>query len=66
VFFGEFDEEKFPEVSTSPLKVQDRVALVILSAWLIILGVYPKIMTDTVESAVEPVVGLLKHASGLQ
>lgn len=66
VFFGEFDDEKYPEVNTNPLKLQDRVALFLLGSWLIILGVYPKIMTGMVESAVEPVVGLLKHSAGLQ
>ncbi len=66
VFFGDFDEEKFPEVLTSPLKVQDRVAIIMLTSWLIILGVYPQIMSGMVESAVEPVVGLLKHSAGLQ
>ncbi len=66
VFFGEFDDEKFPEVNTNPLKFQDRVALLLLGSWLIILGIYPKIMTGVIESAVEPVVGLLKHSAGLQ
>ncbi|NDJ84684.1 MAG: NADH-quinone oxidoreductase subunit M, partial [Chloroflexi bacterium] len=65
VFFGEFDAEKFPEVDTNPLKIQDRIALYMLSAWLIVLGVYPQIMTGIIESAVEPVVGLLSHSAGL-
>lgn len=66
VFFGDFDEEKYHEVNTKPLRVQDRVALIMLSSWLIILGVYPRIMTGMIESAVDPVVGLLKYGAGLQ
>lgn len=65
VFFGEFDEKKFPEVLTKPLKLQDRVALLLLSTWLIVLGLYPRIMSNKIESAVEPIVGLLKHRAGL-
>ncbi len=57
VFFGEFDEEKFPDIT--PIRIQDRVAIYMLTVWLIVLGVYPKIMSDMIESAVQPVVGLL-------
>ncbi len=57
VFFGEFDEEKFPDIP--PIRIQDRVAIYMLTAWLIVLGVYPKLMSDMIESAVQPVVGLL-------
>lgn len=60
-FFGEFDAEKFPEVPANPINIQDRVAIVLLTFWLILLGVYPQIMSGMVESAVEPVVGLLTH-----
>jgi NADH-quinone oxidoreductase subunit M len=63
-FFGEFDDEKFPEVNTKPLKIQDRAAIFILASWLVIVGVYPQIMSDKVESAVKPIVGLLRHAAG--
>ncbi len=66
VFFGEFDDEKFPEVNTKPLKIQDRAAIFILASWLVIVGVYPTILSTKIESAVEPVVGLLKHTTGLQ
>lgn len=57
VFFGDFDEEKFPDIT--PIRLQDRVAIYMLAVWLIVLGAYPKIMSDMIESAVEPVVGLL-------
>jgi NADH-quinone oxidoreductase subunit M len=61
VFFGEFNEELYPEVDEKPLLIQDRVALFLLSVWLILLGVYPQIMSGKIESAVEPVVGLLAN-----
>ena len=64
VFFGQFDDEKYPEVNTKPLKIQDRAAIFILASWLVIIGVYPQIMSDKVESAVKPIVGLLRHAAG--
>lgn len=62
VFFGEFNEELYHEVNEKPLRIQDRIALVMLGSWLIILGIYPSIMSDKIASAVEPVVGLLSHS----
>jgi NADH-quinone oxidoreductase subunit M len=61
VFFGEFDAEKFPEVVERPILIQDRVALILLAVWFFAIGIYPQLMSDTIESAVEPVVGLLTH-----
>ena len=61
VFFGEFNEELYHEVNEKPLRIQDRLAIVMLASWLIILGIYPSIMSDKIASAVEPVVGLLSH-----
>ena len=61
VFFGEFDAEKYPEVEERPITIQDRAAILILVAWLILLGIYPQIMSDMIESAVEPVAGLLAN-----
>ncbi len=62
VFFGEFNEELYPEVNEKPLRIQDRIALVMLGSWLIILGIYPSIMSDKIASAIEPVVGLLSNS----
>ncbi|PJF44493.1 MAG: NADH-quinone oxidoreductase subunit M [Phototrophicales bacterium] len=62
VFFGEFDAEKYPEVEQRPLLIQDRVALLLLSFWLIIVGVQPQILTNLIENAVIPVADLLKYS----
>ena len=61
VFFGEFDAEKYPEVLTKPLKIQDRVAIIMLASWFFILAIWPTVMSDMIESAVVPVVGLLQN-----
>ncbi len=57
VFFGEFDREKFPEVGDiTPI---ERVALVVLGAPLIILGVMPYVMAPMIETGFYPVLALL-------
>jgi NADH-quinone oxidoreductase subunit M len=60
VFFGDFHEERFPDLP--PIRWQDKAALYMLCFWLILLGIYPKAMSGMVESAVEPIVGLLTHS----
>jgi NADH-quinone oxidoreductase subunit M len=57
VFFGEFNEERFPNVTA--IKIYDKIALVILVFWLVLLGVYPRLMAPMIESAMKPVVSLL-------
>lgn len=57
VFFGTFNEERFPEVT--PITLLDKVALAILLFWLILLGVYPRLMAPMIESGVKPIVSLL-------
>jgi NADH-quinone oxidoreductase subunit M len=57
VFFGEFNEERFPNVTA--LKIYDKIALVFLVFWLVLLGVYPRLMAPMIESAMKPVVTLL-------
>lgn len=61
VFFGEFNEELYPEVNEKPLRIQDRIAIFVLAIWLILLGLYPQLMSDMIESSVEPVFGLLTN-----
>jgi NADH-quinone oxidoreductase subunit M len=65
VFFGEFDAEKYPEVDEKPLRIQDRVAIIMLAFWLIAVGVYPQILTNIIESAVIPVADMLKYSGGI-
>jgi NADH-quinone oxidoreductase subunit M len=62
VFFGKFDDEKFPEVNERPLRWQDRAALLLLSVWLIALGVYPQLMSGKIESTMQPIVNLLTNS----
>jgi len=57
VFFGEFNEERFPHVP--PITVYDKVALTILVFWLVLLGVYPRLMSPMIESGIRPIVSLL-------
>ena len=57
VFFGEFDEERFPEIT--PIKIYDKIAIALLVFWLIALGVYPRLMAPMIESGVKPIVTLL-------
>ena len=57
VFFGEFDEERFPDVT--PITVLDKIALATLLVWLVLLGVYPRLMAPMIESGVKPIVSML-------
>ena len=60
VFFGKMPEEFVDH--THDVSVLDKVALVFLSAILIVLGVYPSIMVPLVESGVNNVLRLLGGA----
>ena len=60
VFFGDLPEEF--EGHVHDVRVLDKVALVFLSAILIIVGVYPSIMAPLVESGVENILRLLGGA----
>ena len=57
VFFGEFNEQRFPDVP--PITVFDKIALGLLVFWLVLLGVYPRLMAPIVESGVRPIVSML-------
>ncbi|NDJ78680.1 MAG: NADH-quinone oxidoreductase subunit M [Chloroflexi bacterium] len=57
VFFGEFNAERFPDVP--PITIFDKVALGMLLFWLVLLGVYPRLMAPMIESGVRPIVSLL-------
>ena len=57
VFFGEFNEQRFPGIVG--ITAIDKTALVLLSASLIILGVYPRIMSTMIEASMRPIVNLL-------
>jgi NADH-quinone oxidoreductase subunit M len=57
VFFGEFNEERFPGIVG--ITAIDKTALVLLSAVLVILGVYPRIMSTMIEASMRPIYNLL-------
>ncbi len=57
VFFGKMPEEFIGHIP--PVTVLDKVALVILSGILILVGVYPAVMAPLVESGVEAVLTLV-------
>jgi NADH-quinone oxidoreductase subunit M len=57
VFFGEFNAERFPDVL--PITIFDKIALGMLVFWLVLLGVYPRLMAPIIESGVTPIVSML-------
>jgi NADH-quinone oxidoreductase subunit M len=57
VFFGAFDEQRFPGITD--VTILDKAALVILSFWLIALGVYPQMMSNMIQAGMQPIVTLL-------
>lgn len=61
VFFGEFDEEKFPDVTD--INVLDRITLLMLGFWLIFIGLSPGVLSDVIESGMEPVAQLLSSGT---
>jgi NADH-quinone oxidoreductase subunit M len=60
VFFGKIPDEFKGHLHD--VRALDKLALVVLSAVLIIIGVYPKIMVPIVQSGVENVLRLLGGA----
>jgi NADH-quinone oxidoreductase subunit M len=57
VFFGEFNEERFPHISE--ITILDRIAILTLGFWLIFIGIFPGFMSNIIESGVKPVADLL-------
>lgn len=61
VFFGDFDAAKWHGEVTDVTAI-DKIALAILSFWLIALGVFPTIMTNMVNAGMMPIARLLGGA----
>jgi NADH-quinone oxidoreductase subunit M len=61
VFFGEFHAERFPSVAA--ITRYDKIALGILVFWLVVLGVYPRLMTPMIESGMKPIISMLGGGS---
>jgi NADH-quinone oxidoreductase subunit M len=57
VFFGEFHEDRYPGITD--VTIIDKSALAILSIFLILLGVYPQVMTGMIEVGMQPIVTAL-------
>jgi NADH-quinone oxidoreductase subunit M len=60
VFFGDFNRELYPEVGD--ITVRERFILVLLGAPLIILGVYPALMSPMLQTSLRPVLALFGGA----
>ena len=61
VFFGEWDDKKWHD-PIGDVTVLDKVALAILSVWMIALGIFPVIMEPMIRAGMEPVARLLGGA----
>jgi NADH-quinone oxidoreductase subunit M len=57
VFFGAFDEQRFPGITD--VTILDKAALVILTFWLIAMGVFPQLMSNMIQAGMQPIVTLL-------
>lgn len=57
VFFGEFNERRFPEVRD--VTIIDKTALALLVVFLILLGVFPRFMTGMLENGMQPILTAL-------
>lgn len=57
VFFGDFDERKFPDITD--ILPRERVVLLLLAVPLIVLGMYPPIMAPMITSGIQPIFQLL-------
>jgi NADH-quinone oxidoreductase subunit M len=60
VFFGNFNRELYPEVDD--ITVRERFILILLGAPLIILGVYPALMSPMLQTSLRPVLALFGGA----
>jgi NADH-quinone oxidoreductase subunit M len=60
VFFGEIPEEFRGHIP--PINLGDKVALIVLSGLLILVGVYPAVMAPLVESGAEAILALMGGA----
>jgi NADH-quinone oxidoreductase subunit M len=58
VFAGDFNEQRFPDVK--PITNIDKLAIGLLAGSLLILGVYPQIMTGMIQAGMQPVITALK------
>ena len=58
VFFGKFNEEHFPGIRD--ITLQDKAVLIMLGAALVIVGVYPQIISTMITNGMLPIFNALK------
>jgi NADH-quinone oxidoreductase subunit M len=58
VFGGDFNEGRFPGITDVTLI--DKAAIVLLGMWLVIVGIYPQVMSGMIQAGMQPIVNLLK------
>jgi NADH-quinone oxidoreductase subunit M len=58
VFAGDFNEERFPDIK--PITNVDKLAIGLLVGSLVILGVYPQIMSTMIQAGMSPVITALR------
>jgi NADH-quinone oxidoreductase subunit M len=63
VFFGEYDEHKWHDMR--PMRSIDKVAIVTFVSILIVIGLFPSVISNIVASGVAPVVQRLQEAQAL-
>jgi NADH-quinone oxidoreductase subunit M len=63
VFFGDYDEHKWHDMR--PMRGIDKVAIVSFVAILIVIGLFPSVISNIVESGMNPVVQRLQDAQQL-
>ncbi len=60
VFFGDYDEHAWHDMK--PIKAIDKFVLIMFSALLIVIGMFPKVIEPIVSSGVRPVVARVAEA----
>jgi len=60
VFFGEYHPERWHDIR--PLSVLDKTVLIMFSAILIVIGIFPSVIAPIVQSGVTPVVARIQNA----
>jgi NADH-quinone oxidoreductase subunit M len=63
VFFGDYDEQKWHDMR--PMKSIDKVTIVSFVAILIVIGLFPSVISNIIESGMIPVVERLQDAQQL-
>lgn len=63
VFFGEYDEHKWHDMS--PILAIDKLTLAMFCICLILIGAFPSLIAPIIQAGIDPVVGRLQEAQQL-